>query len=987
MVHANIMNTQITVINDPAGLAQVDRFEVSHGTLLLDWLIDEYGDQGFDVPTHLFSGGISEPNRIDQSNYEQMNRQITEPLYIVHTPQGAEYAAVYAIIAAIVVIALMPTPTIPNNNARQARRSPNNDVSGQTNRARLLERVPDIFGTDKAYPDLIAPTVQEYVNQQKFLTDWMVVGRGFYQIPTATIKTGDTPIDDISGSTADFYEPGDEPTQVLRSVESNEVKGQLLKAPNAEDILPAGKPIWYDSTNDLGYMLSAELDEWDGLTPGSPAELIQIGVASFSPGVWIEGTHIVNAIEDWFYLFPEPFTGQTVTDKFQTIYENGKLYALRYVEYPVPNNLPAGWAAAQGRLFLLYDYGTLDDPTILYAGGLTFTTGLETVWRDSKLYKSNFNSLPFTTSGQWENADENDFILLWNGKRKAVSYLNAGTVDIKWTALNEAYPPQNSQFITGVEANPKIRPGVGQNTSGPFVAPGEGQEEIWLDFQNPKGLVKGSNLNKTNEVNITITVEEIDSFGVPTGTSFELFITIADNDRDPRFWTYKITPSNSPMISGNRYRVSCLRTNNESNSISDLSETNWSRLAGITYITGSGDSGTTRVLLTTRATEQVAALQEKKLNMIATRKVATWNGVSVVGDIETGVGLIASNKMADIMLHYMLDFELGQRTEANIDITTLYAIQASLDAVFSGEKGEFSFTFDSKNSPAVEEMIQIAQAARTFITREGSFFSFIRDEIQPAPKALFNRRNKKPESEKKTIKFNKPQDEDGVVFEYIDSRDYKPRTITLPDDLPVGDPNYGLTASNYRKLESIGIKNYSQAWDRAQYELNRLIYSRATVSTTVTQEAIFLPLNSRVLHIDGLKLDDTASDGEVVGIDGLTISTDNRCIFQPATNYSVFFRDDVGDPTPTAISVTAIPGDEFGFILGSAPPFSLWVRGDSDYQKGTLYSFAEDGTSEAADSYLIQRKSPKEDLSVELELMTYDEAYFAADNQIPPPKD
>ena len=58
--------------------------------------------------------------------------------------------------------------------------------------------------------------------------------------------------------------------------------------------------------------------------------------------------------------------------------------------------------------------------------------------------------------------------------------------------------------------------------------------------------------------------------------------------------------------------------------------------------------------------------------------------MSVVGDIETGVGLIASRRMADAFLHYSLDQSLAARAESDIDIVSIYAIQSDLDSVFNG---------------------------------------------------------------------------------------------------------------------------------------------------------------------------------------------------------------------------------------------------------------------------------------------------------------
>jgi hypothetical protein len=260
----------------------------------------------------------------------------------------------------------------------------------------------------------------------------------------------------------------------------------------------------------------------------------------------------------------------------------------------------------------------------------------------------------------------------------------------------------------------------------------------------------------------------------------------------------------------------------------------------------------------------------------------------------------------------------------------------------------------------------------------------VRDELQSVSRGLFNRRNKKPDAESKSIRFNKPLDNDGVQVEYVDKdKDYKTETILLPDQLPGGDPNVALpNAINPIKIEVTGVTNRQQAWNRAQYELNKLIHQRINVESTVTEEAILLPLNARVDHVDGTTLARVQSNGEVTEVNGLTITTSERCIFEPAKTYSVILRDADGNPDPPIIC-TARGDTEFGFVLDSAPSFSLFVRGENGYQVGTLFNFAEDG-NELSNQYLVQRKTPDADGNVTLELINYTDSYYQADNQTAP---
>ncbi|STW38554.1 Uncharacterised protein [Klebsiella pneumoniae] len=50
--------------------------------------------------------------------------------------------------------------------------SPNNDLTGQTNRARLYKGRPNIYGQCRVFPDLIQEALFEFVDNNKQLTEW-----------------------------------------------------------------------------------------------------------------------------------------------------------------------------------------------------------------------------------------------------------------------------------------------------------------------------------------------------------------------------------------------------------------------------------------------------------------------------------------------------------------------------------------------------------------------------------------------------------------------------------------------------------------------------------------------------------------------------------------------------------------------------------------------------------------------------------------------
>lgn len=877
----------ITIIHDTAGITKPEYHDVDRGTPLIDFLINRYGPDGFGMPAIVFRGSLSEKNVVDKSEFM---RPITENITICHNPLGLETIAYIALV--VVVAAVMKPPELPTGSVA-AVSSPNNQVTEQTNIARPMNRIPDIFGEVLSYPDLINPSAFEYIDHIKYITEYMCVSRGYVDI--ADMKSGDTLISSIEGSEVTVYEPYEVPEDIPITATSNEVASQILSAPNDARVALNSYKVWeypsshgvakqvtkyfyasYDESSDVGTISCDESGQWDEFSEGDV--------------IYLSDVHILKGS-----LVPPVSDIQARNlDGAYTIENKGS----KYIELSSVSSENANWDWVQSNDKILDTY-------------------------DGEIYS------PILST----------------------------------SSLN--------YFV------------------GPISVPSKNFSEIWLDFQAPQGLLGGSSLDR--QISVTIDIELMRVFdsanrGNAWSQPYIITKTFTGKTRDPLFWTVKLG-AGQLVTEGALYDITVRRTSDSDNT-TDLDKLTWTRLASIRYVNRVDEDGTTRIKLLTKATDQVASIQERKFNCIATRKVLNIDdNYGISGNIKTGNGLIASRKFSDIFAHYALDPKLGARSQSNIDIVALKDIQNDLDAVFNGEKGEFSFTFDNENTPALEEMRQILDAARCFMTRQGSFISAVRDQAQYVSRALFNRRNKKPNSEIKTIRFNKPVDNDGVTLEFYNRSTQENQTISLPQDLPENDPNYGLPEpSNPKKIQSAGIKNYSQAWDRAQYELNRIIYQRVSVETTVTAEGATLPLNARVSHVDANKIDPSMSDGEIIGIEGNKIETSEPCVFiegSPDDQFMVRLRDEDGNESQETTEVSPRTDGKNGFTFDYKPPFAVWTRGENGYQRGTLYTFGNSGSHEA-ERYLLQKRAPVDDFYYKLELINYDRRYYQADDQEPP---
>lgn len=928
------MNSTITLV-DAQGIKKPT--VIAYEGLLSDWIMENLDNS---VPASIYSGGLrpefliaTSDSDIDEDEFLRLNMH-HEKVYIVSNPLGIDpytilIRVVIAVAVSLITTALMPTPNLPEGT-RQGRSSPNNNVGPQTNVSRPNDRVPDVFGEDRCVPDLITPGVFEFKDHVKFIEQDFCISRGYGLIED--VRSGETKGDDIVGFELDVYEPGQSPDRLLKGRESNEVKALTLNSPNDSGVLLDGDDyVTYDAVGDIGTVNSSE-QIWDDISTGASVSLSDV---FFSQTQDLNGSYITGSK----FSFSFDTTGKGFIGNGSTLTIDGNFSSLSGRDYTFVNIISNGDVVADG----FYE-----------------------------IVSANSSELVVVYSSVTSGSVDSGFVRIYS-----IDLLSSSSENSNWTSVT------SNQILTsagGQVRAPRVSKPDEVQKRGPFIVPGDNNEEIWVDIQFTKGLVY--DFDRPASVNIKFTVEEVDQSDIPTGYSFVVSRAFTDATQDPRFYTVKINQDNYPsFIPYRRYRITAERTTRSlPDNIYLIDEAKWTRLEGIENITQPDTTGTTRIKVKTQATEQTSSLQQSQINLKWTRKCAYWDGSNVIGDLSTGVGLIPSRRMADNFLTYAIDPILGARNPSNLDLETIYEIQDELDGVFNGEKGEFGFTFSDPNTPALEEMRQIANSCRCFIYRLGSVITMVRDESQPLPGALFNRRNKIPFKERKSQRTNKPLDYDGIELTYKSRTDDEPKTIILPDDLPASDPNYGSPpAKNLKVLNPTGIRNLSQAWDRAQYEYNKIIYQRESVETTVDEEGILLSLNERIEHADGTRIYDSRSDGEVLGFNGLIVDTSEMCFFEDGKTYSVIFRNEDGALT-NAIPVTKRDDTAFGFILQSQQ--NIYTRGFNDYQLGSLYEFSSDDDN--AKSYLVQSITPNELGEITLELINYDERYYQADNQIPP---
>lgn len=877
---------------------------------------------------------------VSDNNYaDSLDGEIIVVIYpaVIDWIVVAAVASIVSLTASLYMYMTMPKPSL------SAVGSSNNDLSSRQNQPRLGGRIPEIFGTLRAVPDMISPAFVYYdENDVEIEECLMVVGRGYYQVHDA--KDDTTSILDIEGAAASFYNPntslvgtpffkiGDTFTDPpLLTLKSKAINGQTLEIPN-EQLIESDK-ITFSYPNKI----KANDVATDFTTLFTNTDVIGIYGAEFLiPDVSLSANTTLTTSKHVVFTSPVDISDP---QNFGKIVIANALVKVTTEVPPVPPATDPTYVDNYYDLSGRFSISSVTKTPV--SGGFTYDLTLSNVstvnpnWNyldENKTvttfltFSDNINSINLNGTYQIDSVSAQEILLT-----------NPSSINNDWLKLTTLQTGETETKADGIRLDK-----IANNWVGWFNFELDNTDTLIFNINFPNGLFyQDSKGGVWDDIaKLRIQYQYIDSDNTPYGTIYDVDWTETAANKASFNRTKRIE---LPVLGRVRFRIA--RTdpaqNGKTQNSSKIKDVYAASKSNLLHYRDA-----TVVRTKTLGTGGALALKERKFNCLVTRKLQL-NG--------TGA-LTPTNSAAQALISLALDSRNGRRSLAEVDITQILAVESEIIAYFGNSlASEFSYTIDDDNLSFEEIAGMVASTVFCEAYRFGSKLRWHFEKPQDSSVMLFNHTNTTPNSLTKTKNFGINNNYDGVEVEYT-SPDDDTRITYVASDV--------LNPTNAMSIKTSGIRSEEQAKTRAWREWNKLKYQNLSVEFEALEESELLARMDRILVADSTKI--TTIDGEVLAVDGLRLSLSQEL---PAMGDYVIYLQ-LPNRTVDIVSCSAI--DLYTVQLTRMPTVNLAI-GRAMYQIVLA-------TEAPPQAFLMTELKPQGIMTNTLTCVNYDSRYYQNDH-------
>lgn len=886
---------------------------------------------------------VTPANKVDEASLHMLAKNNDFDIVC----QAGEPATIIAVVSLVVSLAMTVYTllTMPKNKDSE-QGSSNNNLSNPQNQQRIGSRIPDILGTVKSVPDLIAPGVNVYENNKQVEEQLMCLGRGYYSV--SDIRDGDTPFDSIEGASISIYDPG---VNIVTGVPHTQIGDNFNYAPfiakpskSINDQLLAVPNELAISSTDLYFQYPNLIKSKTGSVPGGLAAndqlLLRGGIFNISDQQ-ISGATLVRP------------SGTIEINSTQELINYSALNRIKVESLLVPLSADA-YASLAGT----YSINSISKSGSTYIIQLGSPAATNRDWNLIDEDRSGNISAILSDTTTSINLDGKYSVASISSSSIALNIPSAMLA--QWTKINTVFGGSTISETSDLSIDKLNDKWVGW-----IEFTNQESEELWINLKAPQGLWYQDSKGGVwpREVYCKIEYQQIVN-NQPSGPIYERLTSVqsaSNNYRDAVGLTEKIEfPFTGPF----RFRVCRTTEDDLSSKVAD--DVNVTDAYAVHALQKFVYDDLTIVRTRVIADKTALSIKNRQLSMIATRKLYSY---------ATGVKSqhrIATNNFADIVCAVTEDAFIGRRSVNELDVVGLYQTSNYIQSYFGTYKAtEFNHTFDQANQSYEETLAQIASVVFCNARRESGKIYFQFERTNPSSSILFNHRNKKPGSETRTEKFGVTNEYDGVEVSWIDPDDsWTEKTLKLPDE----------NITNPKKIELAGVTNKYQAHFLAHRAWNKIMYQRETVQFTAYGEADLITINDRIAVTDDtipslVPIGDGFTQGEVVEWMGQNIAVSQPVQLKADQSYIIHLQLPNGSIETMQVSQGS---DEWHLVLERLPTLPLVTAWDGKVAP-TVYSITLSQNKDS-EAYLVSEKSPSGTFESQITAINYDTRYYKNDS-------